>query len=744
KERECFDSAFFGYTDAEAKVMDPQSRILHQVVWEALEDAGCIPGIYEGAIGLFAGAGSSLKWEAGNFLSGNDNTLGKFSTTILGSRDFMCSGISYKLNLKGPSLFIQTACSTSLVAIHEACRSILTGECQVALAGGVTIGYESRDGYIYEDGMIYSRDGHCKPFDRDASGTVPSEGACIVALKSLEDAIKDHNSIYAVIKGTAINNDGQNKVGYTSPSVQGQESVIKMAHSVAEIDSNSIGYIETHGTGTSLGDMVEVEALKQVFNDSDNDVILGSVKSNVGHMDCAAGVAGFIKTVMILKHGIIPPTCHFQNENPHLNLSNSPFKVNAQLIPWGRTTGMRYAGVSSFGIGGTNAHAVLEEFQIRDQLDNCENEDEILIISAKTSKALQQMKDNLQNFINQHPEARLKDISYTLQIGRKPFPLRSYAVVKGSIPKTLTFVDAKHDLPNVNPDRPVIFMFHSVDHSLKEIVRSLYCRDIKFKEIADQCIDVVIEQTGIERLVNGLESSRIEVLIQKPWLNVYSYAKYIMLKGVTPSCLSSSGYGVLVALCLSEIIDMKDMVRILYPNNSRECSDSFDLFNKLEQIDLLNNGPVIPLLSPVTGKWWEESDLNLDSIYNCCLTKLNKVGIQSLQFILDEFDRPLLITSARSEEFEKILDGSNARILNICDEKYYAGIGIIGEIWNSQGDINWKQFNNNRSDNCYLLNLPTYPFEETKYTFDQALYRKNILNIQKQFPQQEIEQKETE
>ncbi|NMM55487.1 SDR family NAD(P)-dependent oxidoreductase [Paenibacillus aquistagni] len=732
KDRECFDASFFGYTDSEAKVMDPQSRILHEVVWEAIEDSGCIPGVYEGAIGLFAGAGSSLKWEAGTFLSGNDSTLGKYSTSILASRDFMCTKISYKLNLKGPSLFIQTACSTSLVAIHEASRAILTGECQMALAGGVTIGFDSRDGYLYEEGMIYSRDGHCKPFDKDASGTVPSEGACIVALKSLEDAIKDHNSIYAVIKGTAINNDGQHKVGYTSPSVQGQESVIKTAHNVAEIDPDRISYIETHGTGTSLGDMVEVEALKRVFNaSSKGSVVIGSVKSNIGHLDCAAGAAGLIKSVMMLQHGLIPPTCHFQNENPRLNLLNSPFTVNKELIPWESQTGIRYAGVSSFGIGGTNAHAVLEEYKEQKRLEDYDENDELLILSAHSDGALQQMKNNIQNYIIQNPQARMKDISYTLQTGRKAYPLRTYAVISGKGPRTITFNDVKDGSLNTKLDeRPVVFMLHEVDDTIAPIVRSLYQCEPIFKKIANNCINVVINSTESNRLATEDNLPKLDLLTKKRWLMVYCYAKYLMESGVIPSCLSASGCGFLVGLCLSGIIAMQDMVKMLNQLDTEDLETS-TLLDQLKQVKLQGDLQSIPIVSPITGQWWKKEELNWEIIYNSCLINYHKVETQSLQMLLSELDSPILISTSQSEHsIQATIDASNADFLHICDKKHLSFLNLLGEIWRLCGKIDWKTFNERRIVDCYILHLPSYPFEKTTYPFEYASYKKQVQDNQ--------------
>ncbi|MCP5105272.1 MAG: polyketide synthase, partial [bacterium] len=362
EECEWFDASFFDYVPTEAVVMNPQVRFFHECTWEALEDAGYNPEAYPEDIGLYAGASSSFNWEAMAALSGKASGLGDLGALNLVNKDFLSTRVAYKLNLKGPSFTLFTACSTSLVAIDLACRGILTGQCRMAVAGGVEISATPKTGYLYQEGMINSPDGHCRAFDAEAKGTVSGEGIGVVVLKLLEEAEADRDYIHAVIKGTAINNDGSRKVGYTAPSITGQADAIRAALHVAEVEPESIGYIEAHGTGTPLGDPIEIQALKQVFGTENKGVCaVGTVKTNVGHLGSAAGIAGFIKTVMALKNRQIPSSLHFQTPNPAIDFENSPFYINTRLREWKSEKYPLRAGVSSFGIGGTNAHVVLEE-----------------------------------------------------------------------------------------------------------------------------------------------------------------------------------------------------------------------------------------------------------------------------------------------------------------------------------------------------------------------------------------------
>jgi acyl transferase domain-containing protein len=364
---EMFDADFFGYSPREAETIDPQHRLFLQCAWEVLETAGYIPGANEMPIGVYAGAGPN-SYLLNSYSPNNgflDSTDSYFRLVLGSEKDYLATRVSYKLNLTGPSLTVQTACSSSLVAVHLACQGLQNHECDLALAGGVTLKMPQKAGYFYRKGLPLSPDGHCRAFDANAQGTVFGSGLGIVLLKRLADAIADQDAIYAIIKGSAINNDGSIKAGFTAPGVNGQVGVISKALAKARISPDSVSYIETHGTGTELGDPIEMGALNQVFQNAyhkKNVCAIGSVKTNIGHLTAAAGIAGLIKTVLALEHQMLPPSLHFEKPNPQIDFANSPFYVNAALSEW-ITTGANplRAGVSSFGFGGTNAHVILEQ-----------------------------------------------------------------------------------------------------------------------------------------------------------------------------------------------------------------------------------------------------------------------------------------------------------------------------------------------------------------------------------------------
>ncbi|HZC36458.1 MAG TPA: amino acid adenylation domain-containing protein [Chthoniobacterales bacterium] len=437
---EFFDSEFFGLTSREAELMDPQHRFFLETAWHALEDAGYNPERFDGAVGVYAGL-SLNTYLLTNLCSDQtvrlaltqNHQTGELPTLLGNDKDFLTTRVAYKLNLRGPAMTVQCACSTSLVAIAQACQSLLNYQCDMALAGGVSISFPQHRGYFYEQGGITSDDGHCRPFDRKAQGTVFGDGVGIVVLKRLDEALADRDSIYAVIKGYALNNDGSAKVGYFAPSVSGQAEVIATAQAMAGFEPASIGYVETHGTATPLGDPIEIEGLTQAFRagtDANNFCAIGSVKSNVGHLESASGVTGLIKTTLALKHGVIPPTLHFEEPNPRIDFANSPFYVASELIDWKGNGAPRRAGVSSFGVGGTNAHLVLEEAPEPEPIPKCEREMHLFVLSARTHRALATLTDRLiQHFVEQ-PDLDPADVAFTLQVGRRAFEHRRMVFVR--------------------------------------------------------------------------------------------------------------------------------------------------------------------------------------------------------------------------------------------------------------------------------------------------------------------------
>ena len=393
---EWFASSFFGYSPREAELMDPQHRVFLECAWEALEAAGCDPQRLSGPVSVYAGIALNTYLQ-NNLLTRPElqRLVGQFELTLGNEKDFVATRVAYKLNLRGATFTVQTGCSTSLVATHLACQSLLAGECDLAIVGGGRIRVPLQGGYHYVEGGVPSPDGHCRAFDADANGCVYGSGMAAVVLKRLTEAIRDGHVIHAVIRGSAINNDGSEKIGFTAPSVSGQAAVISQALAMADVDADTIGYVEAHGTGTSLGDPIEVAALTQAFRRQTSRrgyCRIGSVKTNIGHLDAGAGIAGLIKAVLAVKHGEIPPSLNFSRPNPQIDFAASPFTVAADLLPWPADSGPRRAGVSSFGIGGTNAHVILE--QAPDLVDSSRVETpQLIVLSAKSSTALDQMRD---------------------------------------------------------------------------------------------------------------------------------------------------------------------------------------------------------------------------------------------------------------------------------------------------------------------------------------------------------------
>ncbi|MEO7443115.1 MAG: polyketide synthase, partial [Acidimicrobiales bacterium] len=385
-----FDAEFFGFSARDASLTDPQHRLFLETAWEALEDAGHDPDRFPGAIGVFGGCEmSSYLYQL--YLSRDSlGYLDGMQIMVTNDKDHLCTQVSYRLNLRGPSVVVQTTCSTSLVAVSLACESLLSGRCDMALAGGVTVRVPQRGGYFYTAGSILSPDGHCRAFDAKAQGTVVGSGVGLVVLRRLGDALADGDQVRAVILGLGLNNDGSDKAGYTAPSFKGQAAAVRDALAMAGVSADSIGYVEAHGTGTILGDPIEVAALTEAYRhhtDRRQYCAIGSVKSNFGHLSCASGVAGLVKAVLTLEHGAIPPTVHFQSPNPAIDFASSPFYVASELTPWTRDSGPRRAGVSSFGVGGTNAHLILEEAPVRPALPECRPH-QLLTLSARTEAAL--------------------------------------------------------------------------------------------------------------------------------------------------------------------------------------------------------------------------------------------------------------------------------------------------------------------------------------------------------------------
>jgi acyl transferase domain-containing protein/acyl carrier protein len=576
---EYFDASFFGYTPKEAQLMDPQVRIFHECAWEALEDASYDPKSYNKLIGVYAGATDNISWK-GNVLLSEDGKSNQFQARLLSSKDFLSTQLSYMLNLRGPSYVIYTACSTSLVTVHMACRGLLSGECHVALAGAVSIFLPQNIGYIYQEGMILSSDGHTRAFDAKASGSLFGSGIGIVVLKPLEDAVSDGDHIYAVVKGTAVNNDGNRKIGYTAPSVKGQVEVIKAALRMAEVEPGSISYIEAHGTGTSLGDPIEVKALKQVFNfntDRKNSCAIGAVKSNFGHLDTAAGITGFIKTVLALKYRLIPPTLHFETPNPEIDFENSFFYVNTELTQWKSEKYPLRAGVSSFGIGGTNAHVVLEEAP-GIPTSSKSREWQMILLSTKTESALDQVTDNFVRYLEKNPGINLADAAYTLQVGRRNFRCKRLAViadVNDAVEALSSFDSPKnHTALSEKEKKTIIFMFAGQGSQYPNMGLELYQKETIFRRELAHCFEL-LRLLGYDDLMEILypnihhtstATDKINpVATCHPIVFSFEYALAILLMkwGIIPQAMIGYSLGEYVAAAISGVLSLEDALKLV-------------------------------------------------------------------------------------------------------------------------------------------------------------------------------------
>ena len=576
-----FDAGFFGMSPRDAAIMDPQHRFFLECSWEALEHAGCDPGRFDGAIGVFAGSGMTAYMIY--HLATNPRlmaSVGEFLVRHTGNdKDFLTTRVSYEFDLRGPSVNVQTACSTSLVAVHVATQSLLTGECDLALAGGVTIGLDQERGYYYQAGEILAPDGHCRAFDADAAGTVFGSGCGLVVLKRLSDALRDGDTVHAVLLGTAVNNDGRMKVGYLAPSVDGQAAVVSEALSVAGVSPDAISYVEAHGTGTPVGDPIEVAALTQAFRAGGRrfgTCGIGSVKTNIGHLDTAAGVASLIKTVQALKHRELPPTLHFKAPNPKLGLEASPFFVVDRLMPWGAPEGQpRRAGVNSLGVGGTNAHVIVEEPPLLAPTGPSRPY-QLLCVSAKTETALSRAAERLGAHINAHPEQALADVSYTLHVGRKPFQHRRALVVAEAEEATTMLAEPLRSPVGsglAEGGRPV-FLFAGGGAQHAAMGRDLYEREPVYSAETDRGLRLLHERTGLDlrpvlfpepgdEAQAANEMLRPRLALPALLLTQFALARQWMAWGVSPAAMIGHSLGEYTAAAVAGVWDLGDALSLV-------------------------------------------------------------------------------------------------------------------------------------------------------------------------------------
>ncbi|HYM85927.1 MAG TPA: beta-ketoacyl synthase N-terminal-like domain-containing protein, partial [Pseudoxanthomonas sp.] len=573
---ENFDAAFFGISPREAELMDPQQRIFMELAWECIERAGHVPDATPGPVGVFAGMYNASYYKR-NVLAHPDliDRVGEFQVMLGNEKDYIATRVAHKLNLTGPAVSVHTACSTSLVAICQAVDSLRAGQCDMALAGGIAITCPVRSGYLYQDGAMFSRDGHTRSFDADAQGTVFSDGAAVLLLKRLSDAHADGNPVYAVIRGGAINNDGGNKASFTAPSSQGQAAVIALAHQNAGVDARSISYVETHGTATPVGDPIEMEGLTKAFRLTTDDIgfcRVGSVKSNVGHLLMAAGAAGTIKTALALSERRIPATAHFQSANPVIDFKTSPFLVNAELHDWQSQDGVpRRAGVSSFGVGGTNAHLVMEEAPCAPESEPASGP-QLLVLSARTPSALSVAVEQLAAHLETHDDAKLADVAWTLAAGRKAFPHR-VSIGADGIADAVAQLRSAETLAAAGRSAPahaseVVFMFPGQGSQYVGMGRELYQHEPAFREAFDQCLEVLDLELRLDfkQLVFGDDvDALLPTAIMQPSIFAieYSLAKWWMSQGIVPVAMIGHSVGEFVAATLAGVFSLPDALRLV-------------------------------------------------------------------------------------------------------------------------------------------------------------------------------------
>jgi len=736
---ELFDPAFFGFNPMEAATLDPQQRLLLECAWHAMEDAGYDPEACQGPIGVYAGGAMSTYLF--NLLSNPEHreVAGDFLVFTGNDKDFLTTRVSYKLNLKGPSIAVQTACSTSLVAVAMACDSLLNHQCDMALAGGVAIRVPQRAGYLYQEGQIFSRDGHTRSFDADASGTLFSNGVGLVVLKRLEDAIADRDNIRAVIKGTAINNDGSLKVGYAAPSLDAQAEVIAMAHAMAGVDPRTISYVEAHGTATPMGDSIELAALTKAFRantDEKNFCALGSVKSNVGHLDSASGVAALIKTVLALEHEAIPASINFTRPNPKIDFADSPFFVNTQLRPWPHGNAPRRAGVHSFGIGGTNAHIVLEEAPASEACTSLRSR-HLLVLSARSKSALQGVTSDFVSHFKRHPDLSLADVAYTCHVGRREFPQRQVLVCKNSedAAQALAMSDERRVLKATKPpaERSIAFLFPGQGAEYANVGSELYKSEPTFRKHVDDCSEVLKSRFGFDlrssiyprggqvgtaegagrpldsrRDANATGSELALFVVE------YALAQLWMEWGVRPQVMMGRGVGEYVAACLADVFSREDALGLLAE------PDLVTRARAIAKIDL--RPPKIPFVSSVTGTW----------ITTAAATDPNYWGTeprQSVRFaeglgcLLGASNRTFLEVGPGSTLVKSIeqhpaalKDHAILSSLPCLDENASdteSMLNALGRLWLLGAKIDWGGFW--RHEKRRRVPLPTYSFDRKRY-----------------------------
>lgn len=756
-----FDAAFFDYSAREAEIMDPQHRLFLESAWEVLESAGYSSELYDGRIGVYASANLS-GYMIRNLYSnpGLVESIGTFKIMLANGQDFLATKASYKMNLMGPSVNVNTLCSSSMVALHYACQELQNYSCDIALAGGASFQVSRSDAFFYQEGGIGSSDGHCRAFDSKANGTVSGSGLGVVALKRLEDAIADGDYIHAVIRGTGINNDGSSKNSYTAPNVDGQAECISEAIAISGVDPETITYIDAHGTGTNLGDPIEIAALTKAFRASTRKkqfCAIGSVKTNIGHLVNAGGIASMFKTILAMKHRVIPPSLNFDEPNPNIDFINSPFYINTELSEW-KTDGFPLrAGVSSFGIGGTNTHVILEEAPAIEPSEGSKRLFQLISLSAKTEAALENMTANLIEHVKKNPDLNIADMAYTLHVGRKNFNHRRTLVVKDvedlidiSEKKEKGLIFSRFQTPK---EQTVVFMIPGTLSYYENAGVELYNTEPSFKNTVDQAAEILERLTGFDirrelfkRRENlstedlssensGSGSIELKENIREVSGFIISYAlgKLLMEWDIIPQSIIAEGMGEYTAACLGGVMALEHAILLI-------TSSIEDLPQKLDGVTF--NTPKIPFISSLTGDFISDEKAQSGTYW---LRQRQESSFEGDLFgDLDwEVDQLLRGKSSFEKGLLKLLEDTDSifidigpknrlaqRVREICQHNDHSVISImtacedskseaksilvgIGQFWLNGGRVNWNKFYSMEKRN--RIPLPTYPFERQSY-----------------------------
>lgn len=728
RDPEWFDAGHFGYSPREARLMSPQHRLFLECAAEALEDAGQDPARSTDVFGIFGGGTTTdyariLDERRADLPSVTDLDI------LLGTApDYLVSRAAYKLGLTGPAVTVQTACSTALVAVHLAVRSLLAGDCDVALAGAAAVHVPDKKSQYTHGGIISAR-GQCRTFDASADGTVGGDGVGIVVLKRLADAEADGDHVLAVLRGTAVNNDGAARVGYTAPGAEGQAAVVREAQLVAGTHAGTIGYVEAHGTATPLGDPIELAALTRAFR-QDTELTgycwIGSVKTNIGHTDAAAGAAGLIKTILALRHRSIPPSLHFTEPNPQFDLAASPFKVATRLTPWDAPDGPRRAAVSAFGIGGTNAHAVLEEAPPRPPATRPAAPEQLLVLSAGSPEALDAAAHRLADRLRTTgPDTELADVAWTLQTGRREHPYRAVAVVRGPDDAVRALTDPAAGRLTVSAaapveGRPTAFLFSGAPGRQPDLSR--YAAEPAYREAVDACIEAAgLTAAARDEVLHGRPAADSDAAAVAAFAREYATAMTWIRWGVRPDAVLGSGPGTPAAMAVAKVLPLAGALRLALGH--ARSGDAAAWAAPMGRTAL--HPPKVPVFSPAAGRRltdreavdpgeWARAALRPDP--GPTRRALADLLADPRRVLLEVSPDRALLAVARTLPHE----GDTDRLLFPEDggDGHAAALATLGRLWLGGAAVRWRHVHGGTRRS--LTPLPTYPFQRERFVVEPA------------------------